>query len=274
MRKRIVILLGLLLPLFAAAQTEVNHAPDFGGRVSVSVDKRIIRGLHVSLEERIRFNNNFGGLDRLQSTLRVTYKVHPNIKLGLGYCLINDYNIVKHGFMSPRHRFIADVKGTLKLNKWNISLMERLQLTHRTGDINVYQFPTNVLILKSRLTAKYLGFRRIEPYAYLEMRNLLNAPVISAAFDGVNYGTIDGHLEESDPGWFLEGFNGSYMSRWRGSLGVDIKLDRRNTLSVFILNDYCIDKEVDANAEGTILRSYTIETIFRCWIGAGYEYAF
>ena len=91
MRIKIIILLGLFFPVLAAAQTDVALDPELGGRVSVSVDKRITRGLHVSLEEEVRFDNNFGSLDRLQTTLALSYKVHPNIKLGLGYALINGY---------------------------------------------------------------------------------------------------------------------------------------------------------------------------------------
>ena len=55
---------------------------------------------------------------------------------------------------------------------------------------------------------------------------------------------------------------------------MDIQLNRSNTLSFYFMGDYCIDKVVDANAEGTILKSYTKETGFRGWIGAGYEFAF
>jgi hypothetical protein len=51
-------------------------------------------------------------------------------------------------------------------------------------------------------------------------------------------------------------------------------LDKRNTLNFYILCDYLMDKQVDANAEGTKLKSYTKETGFRGWIGAGYEFAF
>lgn len=71
---------------------------------------------------------------------------------------------------------------TLKYANWNFSLKERLQLTHRTGDYNIYQNPANALMLKSRLTAKFVGFRKVEPYAYFELRNYLNAPVIKAAY--------------------------------------------------------------------------------------------
>ena len=55
---------------------------------------------------------------------------------------------------------------------------------------------------------------------------------------------------------------------------MDIKLDKRNTLNFYILTDYLMEKQVDANVEGTKLKSYTKETGFRGWIGAGYEFAF
>lgn len=274
MKNRIIILLGLLFPLWAAAQTDNALDPEFGGRLSFTLDKKIVRRLHVSLEEEVRFDNNFGAFDRLQSTLSLNYKIHPNIKIGAGYALINGYSSSAKAFKNARHRFMIDVKGTLKYGGWNLSLKERMQLTHRTGDYNVYQNPANALMLKSRLTAKYLGFGKVEPYVYFELRNYLNAPVINAAYDGINYGTIDGLVQEGDPGWFLEGFNGGYLNRYRGSLGVDIKLNRSSTLNFYLMGDYCIDKEVDANAEGTILKSYIKETGFRGWLGAGYEFAF
>ena len=266
--------MGLLFPLLATAQTDNALDPEFGGRLSFTLDKKIVRRLHVSLEEEVRFDNNFGAFDRLQSTLSLNYKIHPNIKIGAGYALINGYSTSAKAFKNARHRFMIDVKGTLKYGSWNLSLKERMQLTHRTGDYNVYQNPANALMLKSRLTAKYLGFGKVEPYAYFELRNYLNAPVINTAYDGINYGTVDGLVQEGDPGWFLVGFNGCYVNRYRGSVGEDIKLNRNSTLNIYLIVDYCIDKEVDANAEGTILKSYTKETGFRGWVGADYEVAF
>ncbi len=274
MRVRIIILLGLFFPVLATAQTDVTLAPEFGGRISLSLDKRITKGLHVSLEEEVRFDNNFGSLDRLQTTLALSYKVHPNIKLGLGYALINGYGASSESFKNPRHRLLADVTGTLHYGNWNFSLKERFQLTRRTGDFNVYQNPQNALTLKSRVKALYKGFGKVQPYAYFEVRNYLNAPVIEAAYDGNVYVTLDDYSEEGEAGWFLKGFKGGYVNRLRGSLGADIRLDKRNTLNFYILCDYLMEKQVDANAEGTKLKSYTKETGFRGWIGAGYEFAF
>ena len=273
--KQIVILmLGLFFPMMSFSQTDVALDPEFGGRVSVSVDKKITKGLHASLEEEVRFDNNFGSLDRLQTTLGISYKVHPNIKLGLGYALINGYRANSESFKNPRHRFMADATGTLHLGNWNLSLKERFQMTRRTGDFNLYQNPQNALTLKSRLKAQYKGFGKVQPYAYFEVRNYLNAPVIEAAYDGSVYVTLDDYSEEGEAGWFLTGFNGGYVNRLRGSIGVDVKLDKKNTLNFYFLGDYLMDKEVDANAEGTKLKSYTKETGFRGWIGAGYEFAF
>ena len=274
MKIRIIILLGLFFPVLASAQTDVALDPEFGGRISVSVDKRITRGLHVSLEEEVRFDQNFGSLDRLQTTLGLNYKVNEFIKLGAGYALINGYSSTNQAFKNMRHRFMVDVKGTLKVADWNFSLKERLQLTHRTGDYNIYQNPANALMLKSRLMAKYRGFGALQPYAYIELRNYLNAPVIEAAFDGSTYYTLDDYSETGEASWFLKGFNGGYINRLRGSIGVDYKIDRHSTLNFYFLGDYIMDKVVDANAEGTKLKSYTKETGFRGWIGAGYEFAF
>ena len=273
----IILVLGLLSPMMAFSQTDVALNPEFGGRVSLSVDKKITKGLHISLEEEVRLDNNFGSLDRLQTTLALSYKVHPDIKLGLGYSLINGYGANSESFKNPRHRFIADATGTLHYGNWNLSLKERFQVTRRTGDFNVYQNPKNALTLKSRLKAQYKGFGKVQPYTYFEVRNYLNAPVIAvieAAYDGSVYVTLDDYSEESEAGWFLTGFNGGYVNRLRGSLGVDIKLDKCNTLNFYFLGDYLMEKQVDANAEGTKLKSYTRETGFRGWVGAGYEFAF
>ena len=276
MRNKQIILwmLGMFFPIMVFSQTDVALDPELGGRVSLGVDKKIIKGLHVILEEEVRFDNNFGSLDRLQTTVGINYKVHPNIKLGLGYALINGYGYNSGSFKNPRHRLMADVTGTLHLGNWNLSLKERFQVTRRTGDFNVYQNPQNALTLKSRLKAQYKGFGKVQPYTYFELRNYMNAPVIGAAYDGSVYVTLDDYSEEGEAGWFLTGFNGGYVNRLRGSLGVDVKLDKHNTLNFYFLGDYVIDKVVDANAEGTKLKSYTKETGFRGWIGAGYEFAF
>lgn len=274
MKRNILFLMAILLPLMGLAQTSETLDPEFGGRIAFNLDKKIVKGLHLSIEEEVRMDENFTALNRLQSNLMVKYKVHKNVKLGAGYALINGYSSSKSSFKGIRHRVMFDAKGTLKLGQWNLSLKERLQVTRRTGDYNVYQNPRNAITLKSRVTVKYVGLDRMEPYAFFELRNYLNAPVIYAAYDGSSYLTLDDYSESGPAGWFLNGFNGGYINRYRGCIGTDIKFDKHNTLSLYLMADYVTDKEVDANAEGTKLKKYAKETGMKGWMGAGYEYSF
>lgn len=265
-------LLALGIPR-SIAQTDVDLDTEFGGRLSVSFDKKIRKGLHVKLEEEIRMDNNFGSFDRFHTTLGLTYKVNEYLKLGVGYALINPYSGTNSAFKSSRHRLMADATGTIHFGSWKLSLRERFQATYRSGDMNEYQNPRTALTLKSKLKLSYKGLQRIEPYAYIELRNTLNAPVISAYYDGSNY--LTSTLTQSGAaGWFIDSWTGVYVNRIRGSIGFDYRISKNSNIDVSILGDYIIDKVVDANAEGTKLKSYTREKGFVGWIAAGYSYKF
>ena len=271
---KLIILLALLsLTLAASAQTDDKQSPEVGARLSFALDKKIVKGLHISLDEQLRFDNNFKSFDRFHTTVAVKYKVHENVKLGLGYAMINSYSSSSASFKNMRHRIMADVTGTLKLGKWNLSLKERFQATFRTGDYNVYQNPACALTLKSRLMLKYKGFQKVEPYTYFEVRNYLNAPVISAAYDGSTYYTLEGE-ESGDAGWFLSGFNGGYVNRYRGAIGIDIRIAKNHSLDFYFLGDYYTDKVVDANSDGTELKSYSREYGFMGNLGVAYTFSF
>ena len=255
------------------AQTDVDLDPEFGGRLSVSVDKKLARGLHVSLEEEIRMDNNFGSFDRFHTTLGLSYKVSDYLKLGLGYAMINPYSSSNSAFKSSRHRLMLDATGSLRFGDWRLSLRERFQATYRSGDMNEYQNPRTALTLKSRLKLSYKGLRRIEPYAYVELRNTLNAPVISASYDGTNYLT-SALSQYGEAGWFIDSWSGAYINRVRGSVGFDYRLSKASSIDVSLMADRIMDKVVDANAEGTKLKSYTRETGFVGWINIAYSYSF
>lgn len=255
------------------AQTDVKLNPEVGARISVGLDKKIVKGLHVSVEEETRFDNNFRSFDRLQTTLAFKYKVHENVKLGLGYVFIAPYKSDDKAFNHFRHRLFFDITGTLKLGRWNLSLKERFQWTYRSGDVNLYQNPRNLLALKSRITVKYKSGKIATPYAYIEIRNVFNAPVISAYYNGSDYMTEDGYTTDV-AGWFLTGYNGAYINRVRGSVGVELNLGKYSKLDFYFLADYIHNKVVDANAEGTKLKSYTKETGFVGNFGLSYIFAF
>ena len=265
-----------LLPVGAAAQTEESLDPEVGGRVAFTLDKKIVKGLHVSIEEELRFDNNFGAFDRFHTTLGASYKVLPYLKVGLGYSLINGYSSSNSAFKTPRHRAFVDVTGSYRFGDWTVSLRERVQMTHRTDSFNEYQNPANAWALKSRVKVTYKGLRRWEPYASFELRNTLNAPTVSAVYNEASgtWGYYNGgaFTTAGEAGWFLDGFNNMYVDRLRGALGVEYRIDRRSKLDVSLMVDYNMEKSVDANAEGTKLKAYTEEKGLMGWLCVGYSY--
>ena len=277
MKTRTLVIFAIVLSAFGfpslKAQTDVDLDPEVGGRLSVSVDKKLARGLHISLEEEIRMDNNFGSFDRFHTTLGLSYKVNDYLKLGVGYAMINPYSSSDGAFKSSRHRLMLDATGSLRFGDWRLSLRERFQATYRSGDMNEYQNPRTALTLKSRLKLSYKGLRRLEPYAYVELRNTLNAPVISASYDGTNYLT-SALSQYGEAGWFIDGWTGMYVNRVRGSIGFEYRLSKASRIDFSLLADRIVDKVVDANAEGTKLKSYTRETGFVGWINIGYSYSF
>ena len=262
----------VLVAHFVYGQTDVALDPEFGARVSVGLDKKIVKGFHISLDQEVRFDNNFRNFDRLQTTLGFSYKLNPYVKFGVGYIFIAPYSTKDSAFKSTRHRLYADVKGSIGVGSWTFSLKERFQWTYRTGDFNEYQSSRNELMLKSRFTIKY-NTKVASPYLYFELRNFLNAPVIYANYDGTQYLTDDGSLK-GEPGWFLHSFKGGYLNRYRTCLGVDVKINKHHKLDLYFLGDFVSDKVVDANSEGTRLKSYTKEHGFVGNLGLEYVFSF
>ena len=264
-----------LLPLYSLAQTEATLDPEVGGRLSFELDKKIVKGLHISLGEELRFDNNFTAFNRFHTTLNLSYKVNDYFRIGTGYSLINPFDSDSSRFKGSRHRFFLDLIGSVRFGDWRLSVKERVQLTHRAGSFNPFQNTTNLVELKSRLTVKYKGFRKVEPYAYFEIRNTFNAPVVSAFYDsGLGaYFTAAGN-SKGEAGWFLSGYDGSYVNRLRGSVGIDWNINKRNTLTFYFMGDYYRDKTIDANAKGTKLKSFAFEKGFMGWLGADYSYSF
>ena len=67
-------------------------------------------------------------------------------------------------------------------------------------------------------------------------------------------------------------FPAIFVLAWR--LLVEMQINKNNSLKAFVLADFVTDKVVDANAEGTKLKSYTRETGFVGSVGSEYIYEF
>lgn len=245
-----------------AQVTSGDLETDLGGRFSVEADKKLAKGLHLTVDGEVRLDNRFSELDRWQAGVGLSYKVNSYLKVGGGYLFID--KLKSSGEWSPRHRGYFDVTGGLRTGDWRFTLKERLQLTYRdASSMNVYQSTPNALALKSRLKAEYKGFQAISPYAFVEARMALNDPACTAKWNGVSY---------SD--YAFTGYTDSYLNRIRGALGVEWKLSRLHALDFTLLGDYCYDKVIDTNAEGTKLKSLSYARSFNTIFCIGYVISF
>lgn len=250
-----------MLPALAGAQgTENDLETDFGGRFSVELDKKLAKGLHLSLNGEARMEDGFSSLGRYQADLGMTYKINSWLRAGAGYTFIEKKN--SDGIWDPRHRFYADLRGRLVSGYWTFSLKERLQLTHRS-DVNQFQTNPNAMALKSTLKAQYDGFSSISPYAYVDFRLALNDPACSATWNGSSY---------SD--YVFNGYTDTYLNRIRGGLGLEYNINKKNSLDFYVIGDYCHDKDIDTNKEGTKLKSLTWDRSLNLNLGLGYKFSF
>ena len=269
--RRLAIIALMFLPLAAGAQ-------EFAARSSVGADYKIAKGFHVGVEEEVRSADNFEALGSLRTTVDLSYKVNKHFKVGGGYTLINPYKTKLSGFGASRDRVFLDATGSYRAGDFQLSLKERIQLTHRTDDsLNVYQNTRNALALKSKLTVKYKGFTDFEPYLFMEARTALNDP----------WGEISGSVQynsdnEAYYSYTHTGYTHVYFNRWRLGLGTGWSPSKHHELTVGILADYCSDYEIDTNSptkwatKGVRLFADTTgwENTFRLSLSIGYQYKF
>lgn len=263
--KKIALTLALLLPLAAAAQTETGG----GARMAVGAEYKITKGLHVSLQEELRMSGAFQSLDRLYTTVGLDYKPAKYVKLGVGYVLINPYDAIERSFKPARHRFYFDAGAHFTANYFSFSVRERLQLTHRTGSVNVYQTNPNALVLKTRFGVEYKGWTYFEPGVFFEMRTALNEPM----------GEISGEMKTKADGttyydYTPGGYTHVYNNRYRFIFRTDIKLSKHHVLRPYAFFDICKPYVIDTNAEGTRLFSAAYQKRFDVIIGINYTFKF
>ena len=252
-----------LIPLCARAQGTVNPLEtDFGARLSVSVDKKLVKGLHLVADGEMRLSDNFTDPGRLQAGLGLTYKLNDTFKFGAGYVFIERRN--SSGVWNPRHRFYADGKVSFRAGLWRFSLKERFQYTRREFR-NLYENNPNSLSLKSRFKVSYKGFGPVTPYTYVELRNVFNDPSVKAVWSTSD--TIYGNYQ-------FNGYNDAYINRLRGALGAEWRIDRRNSLDFFVLTDYCYDKAIDIDSSLENLKSLTYDQSLNISAGIGYLFSF
>ena len=254
----------LLLPLLAWGQQsseEVETA--FLSRTALSLDWKVAKGLHVEAGYEMRTADNFSRVERNQFSAGIQYSPLRWLDIGGGYCFIGHYD--SELTIKPRHRAWLDLGGFYRFGAWKLSLRERVQLTCKAYDFNLYQQTPNLVELKSRLKLAYKGFIHLEPYAYVELRNCFNGPSFTA-----DYNASAGRYSH----YQFSGYTDAYINRLRCALGLEWKISRHHAIDLRLMTDGCRDKSIDTNAEGTKLKSYTWEPAQNTTLALGYQFAF
>ncbi len=235
-----------------SAAPDLLHADDddsdsFGIRFSGEADYRITNGLNVFVSEEIRLLGGSSIFDRSYSQIGLSYKICDYLKASASYTGIA-VNKVETGLdgtdeqrIEWRHRFSGDLTASFRAGQWKFSLRERIQGTYKTRELNNYQQPQTGWVLRSRLKVAYkCRTVPLEPYAYFEPRLLLN---------GAKWGP-ESVGQEYDDAAFL-GHKDVYFNRYRGSAGLEWKVNRRNSFDFYCLFDHLYDKDIDARKEGS-----------------------
>ncbi len=266
-RKRTITILtavALALPAaFLSCTSASAQSVGFNTRTSAEIDWKAAKGLHLTAGYELRTKDSFAGVERHQASVGVEYKVCDWFKVGAEYIFIGHYN--SSDTFQPRHRVSLNLTGQYDAGYWRFSLKERLQLTHKAYDLNPYQSVPNQLQLKSRFTVKYRGLRKIEPYAYFELRNIFNAPRCSATWSETSAAYTD---------YEFLGYNDAYINRLRGAVGLEWNITKRHGIDFKLMYNHTRSLEIDTNKAGTKLKSLNWESADALSLCVGYKFSF
>lgn len=235
----------LLIPSWILARTIVSeqtmHTQTPEAHIFATFVKSFNHGLSLTLEEEIRS--------------APSHRSHTTI--ALGYAPIEYFNIYagytvklygNQGWTDPnkfiRHRANILFTGQVKLSQWNLSLREGVMLDARADKIDTREKNAVDFTLRSRLQAVYsIPKTPLSIVGKFEVLNTLNAPV-----DYIN--TITSTNEY-----------GQYISELRPELGLQWKIDKKNTLSLAYRYNYIYGRDINILDSGDVelSHSYTVK---------------
>lgn len=249
--------------LFLPAHGSYAQNVGFNTRTSAEVDWKIMKGLHLNAGYELRTKKSLTGVERHQASIGVEYKVCDWFKVGGEYIFIGHFNSAD--VFRPRHRLSLNLTGMYDAGPWRFSLKEKLQLTHHAYEMNTFQNVPNALQLKSRFTVKYRGMKVLEPYAYVEMRNIFNAPRFSATYN-------ESTSEWSD--YSFLGYGDAYVNRLRAAAGLQWNISRHHGIDFTLMYSRTRSLDIDTNREGTELKSLAWNKANAISLCIGYCFSF
>lgn len=253
---------AIIVCSFLCCFSDANAKP-LKGRTTLSGEWKLSDRVKIETGYEFRSKSSLCGVERHMIKSGLSYKFNGYLSMGVDYDFIAHYTSTY--VLQPRHRVGVNVIGTYEFGPWSLSLRERVQYTHKTYAVNAYQDVRNEMVLKSRVKLSYSGLSTLEPYAYIELRNTLNAPSFTAT-----YVQESGSYED----YAFTGYNDIFLNRYRGAIGAQWQVDKRSGLDLRVMLDYTINKHIETNPQGSILEAYYIEHKWTPTIVVGYVFSF
>lgn len=276
------------LPLWAASPDIVTDSVTTENsakmRFSVEIDKKLTKGLHLSIEEELRLRNmtqyskGTNHFDRSYTGLELSYKTCDYVKVGLGYAFLAYYKDGKKAsnykdYWDLRNRVYLNITGSYKtVTGWKFSLRLRPEVTIRTDSINKLEKTKSDWVFRTRFMTSYeFRSKPIELFAYVELFNTLNAlnpnESLAAAYKASGQSSGD----------VICDWDGQYVNNLRTSVGLNYRIDKRSSLKFYYRFDYSLDRDIHLNANyANNFKEFTLtkEKGYTHTLGIGYSYSF
>lgn len=247
--KRILLFLLAILPSFLLAEVAITEkdtsivTPE--AHFFATFVKTFDHGLSLTFEEEIRSAPSH----RAHTTIALGYTPIPYLNIYAGYTLKLYGN---QGWTDPnkylQHRANVLVTGQVKLGQWNLSLREGVMLDGRTGEVDKRTKNQVDFTLRSRLQAVYsIPETPLGIVGKFEILNTLNAPV--AYLNEVIQLGGNGGKEY-----------GQYISELRPEIGLQWKIDKKNSLTLTYRYNYLYDRGIsidDNTGDISLTNKYT-----------------
>ncbi len=214
-RKSTIIILLVLLPAVLAGQKT-----DYGIWYEVRAEKKIVKGLRFDLEASMRTDRNASHIEEFYLEPGLRFKFNDYVAAGVYYRFIEQEE--KDDKYHPRHRYIAQVKGTLpKVYRFTLAARYRMQVQNKTF-INDVEDEEPLWGQRFRLELEYdVKGMPIKPYANVEAQRLLSVPTET---------TID---------------------KWRYMIGAEYTVNKKHTFGLeYIYNESRVTKPAYMNLLG------------------------
>lgn len=236
LRNAAAALLTTALLIFAQAL----HAQEdkFGIWTSAELEKKIAKGLDVSLEGEFRTRDVVKTVDRWSLGLQASYKLTKWLAVSAGYTFLDYYQpleITNKGNYIPeywqaKHRFQVSLTGKLKVDRFTFALRERWQYTYRP----------------SQTTEKYDGddgSQMDDEYIKGKGKNVLRSRL------QIDYDIAKCKVNPFASWELYHSLHGDGLEKMRWSVGAEWKINKKNQLDIYYLyQNKADDDEADGSA--------------------------